>query len=94
MTRVDFFLTRDGEWVLNELNTIPGFTRISMYPRLWQLSGVSYAELVGELPQGLAEQVLRLWVADAGEAQARIIQGSHWRGVGGGCRGGRCGASG
>lgn len=49
MARVDFFLTHDGEWVLNELNTIPGFTRISMYPRLWQLSGLSYAELVGEL---------------------------------------------
>lgn len=49
MARVDFFVTDKGEIVLNELNTIPGFTRISMYPRLWQVTGVTYPELVDRL---------------------------------------------
>jgi len=50
MARVDLFLARDGGtlWV-NEVNTIPGFTSISMYPRLWHLSGLSYGELLDEL---------------------------------------------
>ena len=52
MARVDFFVDRAGErtWV-NELNTIPGFTSISMYPKLWEATGVSYAELVDQLIQ-------------------------------------------
>ncbi len=49
MARVDFFLTADGRVVLNEINTIPGFTSISMYPRLWEASGVSYPDLVERL---------------------------------------------
>lgn len=49
LARVDFFLTRQGQVVVNELNTIPGFTNISMYPRLWQFSGLSYQELVNRL---------------------------------------------
>jgi D-alanine-D-alanine ligase len=49
MARVDCFLTPDGSFVVNELNTIPGFTPISMYPRLWEASGVSYAELLDRL---------------------------------------------
>lgn len=50
MARVDFLLDKDsGEIFLNELNTIPGFTPISMYPKLWEASGVSYAELIDEL---------------------------------------------
>jgi D-alanine-D-alanine ligase len=49
MARVDFFLFgRDDLW-LNELNTIPGFTSISMYPKLWEASGLSYTELVERL---------------------------------------------
>lgn len=48
MARVDFFLEGDALW-LNELNTIPGFTRISMYPKLWEASGVSYAALLDRL---------------------------------------------
>jgi D-alanine-D-alanine ligase len=52
MARVDLFLERDGGrfWV-NEINTTPGFTPISMYPRLWELSGLSYPELIDELIQ-------------------------------------------
>ncbi|MEJ8571644.1 D-alanine--D-alanine ligase [Microbaculum marinum] len=49
MARVDFFLKADGSVVINEINTIPGFTRISMYPRLWQASGVSYPDLIDRL---------------------------------------------
>jgi D-alanine-D-alanine ligase len=49
MARVDFFLTRDGRVFLNEVNTIPGFTSISMYPKLWEASGVPYPDLVDRL---------------------------------------------
>ncbi len=50
MARVDFLLERDtGRLYLNEVNTIPGFTSISMYPKLWEASGISYAELVDRL---------------------------------------------
>ncbi|HIL87888.1 MAG TPA: D-alanine--D-alanine ligase [Deltaproteobacteria bacterium] len=49
MARVDFFLRKDGSFVLNELNTLPGFTNISMYPRLWVESGVPYPELLDRL---------------------------------------------
>jgi D-alanine-D-alanine ligase len=49
MARVDFFLTPEGGILLNEVNTIPGFTSISMYPRLWEASGVRYPELVDRL---------------------------------------------
>lgn len=48
MARVDFFVTPSGP-VLNEVNTIPGFTPISMYPRLWQLAGLSYSGLISRL---------------------------------------------
>ena len=50
MARVDMFLDRtSGEIFLNELNTIPGFTSISMYPKLWEASGISYQELLSKL---------------------------------------------
>lgn len=48
LARVDFFLTEDGP-VLNEINTMPGFTPISMYPRLWEASGLSYTDLITKL---------------------------------------------
>jgi D-alanine-D-alanine ligase len=49
MARVDFFVTEGGAIVINEVNTIPGFTSISMYPKLWQASGLSYAGLIDRL---------------------------------------------
>jgi D-alanine-D-alanine ligase len=50
MARVDFLLDRESnELYLNELNTIPGFTKISMYPKLWAASGISYGELIDRL---------------------------------------------
>lgn len=49
MARVDFFLKPGGVPIVNEVNTIPGFTKISMYPKLWQASGISYPELIDRL---------------------------------------------
>jgi D-alanine-D-alanine ligase len=49
LARVDVFLTPAGKVVVNEVNTLPGFTRISMYPKLWQASGMRYSELVANL---------------------------------------------
>jgi D-alanine-D-alanine ligase len=49
MARVDMFLTKDNKLYINEINTIPGFTSISMYPKLWQASGISYQELIHRL---------------------------------------------
>jgi len=50
MARVDFFVTREEFRIyLNEINTIPGFTSMSMYPRLWEATGISYPELIEEL---------------------------------------------
>lgn len=49
LVRADFFLGDDGQFVINEINTMPGFTPISMYPRMWEASGVSYPELIDRL---------------------------------------------
>ena len=49
MGRVDCFLRENGEVLVNEINTIPGFTSISMYPKLWEASGVPYPELIDRL---------------------------------------------
>jgi D-alanine-D-alanine ligase len=49
MARVDMFLSRDAHIYVNEINTIPGFTKISMYPKLWEASGISYSQLIDRL---------------------------------------------
>ncbi len=50
MARVDFLLEKDSEKLyLNEINTIPGFTKISMYPKLWEASDLTYSELCDQL---------------------------------------------
>jgi D-alanine-D-alanine ligase len=49
LSRVDFFLRENGELLVNEINTMPGFTKISMYPKLWEASGISYTELISRL---------------------------------------------
>ena len=52
LARVDFFLTRGtGQMFVNEINTMPGFTRISMYPKLWEASGIGYQDLIDRLIQ-------------------------------------------
>ncbi|HLR52178.1 MAG TPA: D-alanine--D-alanine ligase [Candidatus Avamphibacillus sp.] len=49
LARVDFFLTDEGDIYVNEVNTLPGFTKISMYPKLWEESGIGYSELISKL---------------------------------------------
>ena len=49
MARVDFFYREPDEVVVNEINTIPGFTHVSMYPKMWEASGLSYPDLVDRL---------------------------------------------
>jgi D-alanine-D-alanine ligase len=49
MARVDFFVETDGRVLVNEINTIPGFTQTSAYPRLWEASGIAYPELITRL---------------------------------------------
>jgi len=57
MARVDFFLEKDGGKIyLNEVNTIPGFTSISMYPKLWEASGIPFPQLIDKLIQLALEQ--------------------------------------
>jgi D-alanine-D-alanine ligase len=67
LARVDFFLSTDpatgaDRWVVNEVNTMPGFTPISMFPRMWAATGVGYPELVDRLVTGALDGV----VLDAG----------------------------
>jgi len=59
MARVDLFLKDDNEILVNEINTIPGFTQISMYPKLWEVSGLSYTELIDRLIQLAIERFER-----------------------------------
>jgi D-alanine-D-alanine ligase len=59
MARVDFFLRKGEEIIVNEINTIPGFTRISMYPKLWEATGISYSELIDRLIQLALERFER-----------------------------------
>jgi D-alanine-D-alanine ligase len=49
LSRVDFFLTAEGKIVLNEINTLPGFTSISMYPKLWEATGLPYSQLIDRI---------------------------------------------
>ncbi|KNZ40291.1 D-alanine--D-alanine ligase family protein [Acetobacterium bakii] len=49
LSRVDFFLTEDGSILINEVNTLPGFTNISMYPKMWEATGINYSELVDKI---------------------------------------------
>jgi D-alanine-D-alanine ligase len=51
LARVDFFVTPEGEVLVNELNTMPGFTKVSMYPRMWAATGLDYPALVDRLLQ-------------------------------------------
>jgi D-alanine-D-alanine ligase len=55
LSRVDFFVTPEGRIILNEINTLPGFTAISMYPKLWEATGLAYGDLLDQLVE-LAEQ--------------------------------------
>jgi len=56
LTRVDMFFTDEGQLIINEVNTIPGFTKISMYPKLWEHGGISQKELISQLIDLAIEQ--------------------------------------
>lgn len=60
LSRVDMFVTEDEEIFVNELNTMPGFTYISMYPQLFEASGLSYADLIAELVRLALERPMGL----------------------------------
>ncbi len=60
MSRVDFFLLPDGDVVFNEINTLPGFTDISMYPKLWEESGIPYSQLLTKLCELAIERGCRM----------------------------------
>ena len=49
LARVDFFVTHNGEIIINEINTMPGFTRTSAYPKMWQETGIGYSEVITHL---------------------------------------------
>jgi len=59
MARVDFFLQENDELLVNEVNTIPGFTQISMYPKLWEASGLPYKDLITRLIELALERANR-----------------------------------
>jgi D-alanine-D-alanine ligase len=56
LARVDFFVTRNGEIIINEINTMPGFTRTSAYPKMWQATGIGYGELITHLLQSVVRR--------------------------------------
>ena len=66
MARVDFFLQGDGRVVVNEINTIPGFTQISMYPKMWEATGLSSSRLI--------DRLIRLAIA-RGRKETRLGRG-------------------
>jgi D-alanine-D-alanine ligase len=68
LARVDFFLREDGKLMVNEANTLPGFTNISMYPKVMEASGISYAQLVDRL----IRHALKRASLSAEEAEARM----------------------
>lgn len=53
LSRVDTFVTKDGKVMVNEINTMPGFTSISMYPKAWEATGVRYTDLITMLIEGV-----------------------------------------
>ncbi len=68
MGRVDFFLRGEDEVLVNEINTIPGFTKISMYPKLWEATGIPYPELIDRLIQLAIERHKR-----TGELRTNLV---------------------
>ena len=55
LSRVDTFVTKDGSVMVNEINTMPGFTPISMYPKAWAATGLPYGELISQLIDGVLQ---------------------------------------
>ena len=77
LARVDFFLERGtGRLYLNEINTMPGFTEISMYPKLWQASGVSFAELVARIAELALERFAERAQNETSSTHGRVSRAS------------------
>jgi D-alanine-D-alanine ligase len=70
MARVDLFLDEQNRLYINEINTIPGFTSISLYPQLWELSGISYPLLIDRLIEMAIEKKRR---SDALQVEMRSL---------------------
>jgi D-alanine-D-alanine ligase len=70
MARVDFFVTKKNSIMVNEINTIPGFTSISLYPRMWEKSGIPPSKLV----QILIDEGLRRWHSKRFYAQKEVVK--------------------
>lgn len=68
LSRVDMFLTEKGEFIVNEINTLPGFTNISMYPKLWEASGLSYSDLLDKLISLALDRFKREQALEVGRA--------------------------
>ena len=60
LSRVDTFVTPDGEVMVNEINTMPGFTPISMYPKAWEATGIGYTDLITKLIDGVLDAFYRV----------------------------------
>ena len=91
MARVDFFLASDGRVYVNEVNTIPGFTKYLMYPKLWEASGLPYPKLIDRL----VELAIERHEVRAEEGHAALSADWGAPGTGGGpTRDGRPGRSG
>ena len=74
LSRVDTFVTADGEVMVNEINTMPGFTPISMYPKAWEATGVSYTDLITTLIEGvLRAHRVSCFVADVHDDGHEIV---------------------
>ena len=69
LARVDFFVKEDGTIIFNEINTMPGFTAISMYPQLWEARGISKKELVNMLIRHGMDRYCRPGSAPKGERE-------------------------
>ena len=76
MARVDCFLTDAGKFIVNEINTLPGFTKLSVFPRLWQASGVSYSKLVDHLIEYALERNQRELVLKNSAPYSFLVPGA------------------
>jgi D-alanine-D-alanine ligase len=65
LSRIDFFLTDENKLYVNEVNTLPGFTNISMYPKLWRAEGISYSQLIEQLIQLAIDDTIKEKITEA-----------------------------
>ena len=82
LARVDFFVHRSSEAIwLNEINTMPGFTSVSMYPKLWEATGLSYSALIDRLVELALERFAEISLKRAMNSSGKRGGGRHERGI-------------